>query len=130
MKKSDDWPEDGISISLGQTLRQKAEEIAKEKEGRLSNDPQLVPYEETQQKIHELLVHQIELEMQNDELRRTQAELEEARARYLDLYGPGSGGLLHHFRKRTDPGGQPYRRQPAGRRPWRAHESTHLPVHI
>jgi PAS domain S-box-containing protein len=39
-----------------------------------------------QLKIHELLVHQIELEMQNDELRRAQAELEEARERYLDLY--------------------------------------------
>jgi PAS domain-containing protein len=31
-------------------------------------------------------VHQIELELQNEELRRAQAELDIARARYFDLY--------------------------------------------
>jgi PAS domain S-box-containing protein len=36
--------------------------------------------------VHELLVHKLELEMQNEELRRAQTELEIQKARYFDLY--------------------------------------------
>ncbi len=36
--------------------------------------------------LEELRIHQIELEMQNDELRRVQAELEASRALFFDLY--------------------------------------------
>ena len=36
--------------------------------------------------IHELEIHQIELDLQNEELRRTAKELEAARDEYFDLY--------------------------------------------
>jgi len=42
--------------------------------------------QDTQLLYHELRVHQIELEMQNEELRRVQVELDAARERYFDLY--------------------------------------------
>ena len=38
------------------------------------------------QLLEELRIHQIELEMQNEELRLAQADLEASRARYFDLY--------------------------------------------
>ena len=36
--------------------------------------------------LHELRVHQIELELQNEDLRRAQVELEHSRARYVELF--------------------------------------------
>jgi PAS domain S-box-containing protein len=42
--------------------------------------------EETRRFVHELQVHQVELEMQNEELQGTRAELELGLERYCDLY--------------------------------------------
>ncbi|GAU79830.1 GGDEF domain-containing protein [Fusibacter sp. 3D3] len=44
--------------------------------------------------FHELKVYQFELEMQNDELRRTQLELERIKARYFDIYDLAPEGYL------------------------------------
>jgi two-component system, chemotaxis family, sensor kinase Cph1 len=63
-------------------LRRQAEEKAKSME--ILELECLSP--EMQHVVHELQVHQIELEMQNEELRRTQAELDASRALYFDLY--------------------------------------------
>jgi diguanylate cyclase (GGDEF)-like protein/PAS domain S-box-containing protein len=44
------------------------------------------PAQSAEELLHELRVNQIELEMQNDELRRAQIVIEESRDRYVDLY--------------------------------------------
>ena len=69
-----------------QALRQRAEEIAREKAPLPSKDPENLSPGDMRQTLHELQVHQIELEMQNEELRQTQMQLDTARARYFDLY--------------------------------------------
>ena len=63
-------------------LRQQAEELLRA----TKRDVAAMPVKDVQQLVHELPVHQIELEMQNDKLRRAQIELEAARDRYVDLY--------------------------------------------
>ena len=64
-------------------LRRRAEEKAHTDEAQAQKP--LSP-KESGRLLHELQVHQIELEMQNEELRRAQGELEAARARYFDLF--------------------------------------------
>lgn len=71
-------------------IRQHAEAIA----AKMFKDPSDLSPEAGQQTLHELHVHQIELEMQNEELRRIQVELEASRARYFDLYDLAPVGYL------------------------------------
>ncbi len=65
------------------TLRRIAEKEMK----RLSPaDTKKMSGEDIVKLVHELRVHQIELEVQNEELRTTHVQLEESRTKYSDLY--------------------------------------------
>ncbi len=73
-------------------LRKRAEERLKELAA--GQGPRPVALSGDAALLHDLHVHQIELEMQNEELRRVQAELEASRARYFDLYDLAPVGYL------------------------------------
>ncbi len=62
--------------------------------GTIRHEVAQLPAEDVQKLVHELHVHQIELEMQNDELRQTQRELEAARGRLTLPYDAAPVGFL------------------------------------
>jgi PAS domain S-box-containing protein len=66
----------------GDTLRSRPEKLLAKKG---KSPPEKLP-QDAQRLIHELRVHQVELETQNEELRRAQLELEESRDKYAELY--------------------------------------------
>ncbi|MCM2264587.1 MAG: diguanylate cyclase [Desulfuromonadales bacterium] len=70
-------------LTAADNLRRQAEERLQAKTDELH--PPLTR-EAMQRLVHELEVHQIELEMQNEELRQTRDEVEKALDKYTDLY--------------------------------------------
>ena len=70
----------------GTGLRRRATDLAWRDAIKSQQQLEALSPEETRLMLHELRVHQTELEMQNDELRRAQGDLEAAQARYFDLY--------------------------------------------
>ncbi|MBV5328323.1 MAG: PAS domain S-box protein [Chlorobium sp.] len=77
-----------------QALRKHAEEIQRQRMSRSWEELAGMPPEETRRMLYELQVHQIELELQNEDLRQTQVELAAARARYFDLYDLAPVGYI------------------------------------
>jgi two-component system, cell cycle sensor histidine kinase and response regulator CckA len=77
--------------SAADDLRRRAEEMDRELAAKEPQDPSP---ELSRSLFHELRVHQIELEMQNEELRRAQEALEASRARYFDLFDLAPVGYL------------------------------------
>jgi two-component system, cell cycle sensor histidine kinase and response regulator CckA len=87
-------PEDTTATGRLQSLRRQAEKIALDTpSGALGQLRSLAPAD-AMRVLHDLQVHQIELELQNEELRRTQDALEASRARYFDLYDLAPVGYL------------------------------------
>ncbi len=71
-------------------LRKKAEKIAQQQ--LVTTDKRI--FKETKEILHDLQVHQIELEMQNEELREVQEELEASRDRFSLLYHKSPTGYV------------------------------------
>ena len=67
-------------------LRKRTEEIAREKVDQIPENLVTLSPEAARQLLYERRMHQIELDTQNEELRRTQGELEASRVRYFDLF--------------------------------------------
>ena len=76
------------------TLRERAEKAFRGMlDSSLENLDVLSP-ETLRASLYELRVHQIEMEMQNEDLRRAQADLDASRARYFDLYDMAPVGYM------------------------------------
>jgi PAS domain S-box-containing protein len=71
-------------------LREQAERLVTTNRADIAS----MPPDTLQALVHELQVHQVELDMQNEELRRVQAELADARDRYFDLFELAPVGYL------------------------------------
>ena len=69
-----------------QALRQMAEAMTRGGEPLTPAQIAAMSSTEVLQVLHELQVHQIELELQNEELRQAHEQLEVSRSRYFDLY--------------------------------------------
>ena len=76
------------------SLRDQAEQRLALDDGAAAKDLPIAPQGDDTLMLHELRVHQIELELQNEELRRAQIELESSRARYFDLFDLAPVGYL------------------------------------
>ena len=70
-------------------LRKKAEETVKKQ-----YDHKINQSKDIDELFHELKVHQVELEMQNEELRQAQIKLEDSQRKYFDLYNFAPDGYF------------------------------------
>jgi diguanylate cyclase (GGDEF)-like protein/PAS domain S-box-containing protein len=74
------------ALSAGSALRRRAEKTLRKQVIRSQGKPDALSPAAMQRVLHELRVHQVELEMQNEELLRTQVAQEVLQARYFDLF--------------------------------------------
>ncbi len=67
-------------------IRKRAEAKINSKNAQTSRRLQKLSFDEIQKTLHELEVHQIELEMQNEEILRIHEELDKTKKRYFNFY--------------------------------------------
>ncbi|MGO9951258.1 MAG: ATP-binding protein [Dissulfurispiraceae bacterium] len=79
-----------VRPAISDDLRRRAEKVMLKQH--LATDK--IPPDDMQRVVHELRVHQIELEMQNEELSFAQLELEASREKYFDLYNLAPVGYI------------------------------------
>lgn len=82
----------GTTRESGELRRRAEERLGMGHDGSVASDENIAP--ETRRLLQDLQVHQIELEMQNEELQRAREEAEEGLARYTDLYEFAPVGYL------------------------------------
>jgi|WetSurMetagenome_2_1015567.scaffolds.fasta_scaffold44283_2 PAS domain S-box-containing protein len=83
MKKKSPVDKKNQDTGTGTSLRNRAEKAL---ESENSFQETLLSMDDQRAQVHELQVHQVELELQNEELLRTRNAVEELRDKYLDLY--------------------------------------------
>ena len=84
----------GQSLNPLTELRQRAESASSDGITSSPSNKNPIAEQNVLRAYHELSVHQIELEMQNEELQKALAEVETVRERYLDLYDLAPVGYL------------------------------------
>lgn len=84
------------NIPSYETLRRRAEEILQKTDRNKKIDP---TDQDLLDILNELELHQVELDLQNEELRRTAKELEAVRDEYYDLYNSAPVGFVITDRK-------------------------------
>ena len=86
------WPSGHVTAPA--SLRRRAEEAVLDEADSTAQEAEALSPEAMLRTLHELRVHQIELEMQNDELRRAQAAIDASLVRYFDHFDMAPAGYF------------------------------------
>ncbi|MGZ9267491.1 MAG: hypothetical protein ACXW33_10340, partial [Sulfuricurvum sp.] len=90
--KKESADSDPLTEKTEQALRHEATKMIQKKMTTLCMHSETILPEAIEVMLYELQVHQIELEMQNEELRQAKIELDSSKKRYVDLYNQAPVG--------------------------------------